>query len=171
MNEFAAQAEQFSFAIEGDFEVPILVALLHCRQEMLAAVLDPFDRTAQPQTGGRERDFLRIHDELCTEAAADVGRDDAKLVLVELEQPHQKGPHLVRELRRRPQRQPVLVDVIDGNGAAAFDRVRTAAVLLETDPRPMRRPSERRGDVAVGLTKLHEQIARLAAMRDRGTGV
>ncbi len=121
MDEFAAQAEQASVTVERDFKIPVLVALLHRRQKMLAAILDPFDRPAQAQGGRRERDLLRIHDELGAEAAADVGRHDADLVLVELQQPHQERSHLVRELRRRPQGQPVFVDVIDRNRAAALD--------------------------------------------------
>src|SRR6185312_14588933 len=54
----------------------------------------------------------------------DVGRDNTNLVLVEPQQRHQERPHLVRELGRRPQRQPILVGVINRKRAAAFDRMR-----------------------------------------------
>ena len=153
--------------IESDFQIPILIALLHRRAKMLAAIFDPFDRPAQAQTGGRDHDFLRIEHELGAEAAADVRRHDANAVLVEAEQPHQEGPHLVGELGRRPQREPVLVGVIDRDGAAALHRMRAAAVLLETDARGMRRARKRRRDIAVALAEFDEQVAGLAAMRKR----
>ena len=156
-----------AFAVERDFEIPILIALLHRRAKMLAAVFDPFDRAAQPQAGGRNRDFLRIQHELGAEAAADIRRHDANVVLVEPQQPHQEGAHLVGELGRRPQRQPVLVGVIDRDGAAAFHRMRAAAVLLEADARAMRRARKRRRDIAVSLAEFDEQVAGLAAMRQR----
>ncbi len=81
---------------------------------------------------------------------------------------HQESAHLVRKLRRRPQCQPILVGVIHRNRAATLDRMGAAAVLLEIDPRAVRRARKCRGDVAVGLAKFDEEIAGLAAMRERG---
>ena len=45
----AAHAEQPAVVVERDLEIPILVALLDRRQEMLAPILDPFDRPPQHQ--------------------------------------------------------------------------------------------------------------------------
>ena len=120
MDHLAAHAEEAAVVVERDFEVPILVALLDRGEKMLAPVLDPFDRPSQQQARRRQRHLFRIHDELGAEAAADVGRDHAHLVLVEPQQHHQEGAHLVRELRRRPQRQPVLVDVVDRDARRAL---------------------------------------------------
>ena len=167
MDHAAAHAEQAAVSVEGDFEVPVLVALLDGGEEMLAPVLDPFDRPAQHQAGGGKRHLLRIHHELGAEAAADIGRHDADLVLVESEQLHQERAHLVRELRRRPQRQPILVGVVGGERAAALDRVGAAAMLLESDTDAMRRARERVRDIAVGLPELEQEIARSAAMGAR----
>ena len=144
-----------------------MVALLDRGEKMLAPVLDPFDRASQQQARRRQRDLLRIHHELGAEAAADVGRDHAQLVLVEPQQHHQEGAHLVRELRRRPQRQPVLVDVVDRKRAAAFDRMRAAAMLLEVDAGAMGRARERVGDVAIGLPELGQEVAGAGAMGAR----
>ena len=102
VRELAAHAEQLAVIVERGFEVPILVALLHRGQKVLAAILDPFDGPAQFEACRRDRDLFRIHDEFRTKAAADVGRDHAHLVLVEPQQRHQERPHLVRELGRRP---------------------------------------------------------------------
>ena len=92
MDHAAAHAEQPAVVIERDLEVPVLVALLDRREEMLAPVLDPFDRPPQHEAGRGQRHLFRIHHELGAEAAADVGRDHAHLVLVEPQQPHQETP-------------------------------------------------------------------------------
>src|SRR5262245_51473875 len=116
---------------------------------MLATIFDPFYRAPQYQRRSGDDDLLRVHHELCTEAAADIGSGYASLVFVEPQDRHQRRPHVMGELRRRPQRQPILIDVIDCKRTAAFDRVRTAPMLLETDAGPMRCACERLGDVAI----------------------
>jgi hypothetical protein len=67
---------------------------------MLAAVLDPFDWSAHSQARSGENDLFRVQNELGTEAAADVGRDYAQLVLVKPQHGHQKGPHFMGKLGR-----------------------------------------------------------------------
>ena len=83
MDHLPAHAEQAAVVIEGDLEIPILIALLHRGEKMLAPVFDPFDRPSQEQAGRRQRHLFRIHDELGAEAAADVGRHHAQLIFVE----------------------------------------------------------------------------------------
>ena len=85
VDHVSAHAEQVAVFVEGDLEIPILVAFLHGGEEMLAPILDPLDRPPQQETGRGERHLLRIHDELGAEAAADVGRHDPELVFVEPE--------------------------------------------------------------------------------------
>ena len=168
MDHLAAHAEQAAVVVEGDLEVPILVALLDGGEKMLAPVLDPFDRPPQQQARGGERHLLRIHHELGAEAAADVGRHHAQLVLVEPQQHHQEGAHLVGELRRRPQGEPVLVAVVGGERAAPLDRMRAAAMLLETDAQATGSARERVRDVAVGLPELDQKVARRGCRCARG---
>ena len=85
------------------------------------------------------------------------------------------------ELRRRPERQPVLVGVVDGDRAASLDRVRAAAVLLEIDADAPRGAREGIRGVAIGLLELDQEVAlagpvgarrlrgeRVAAIGDRG---
>ncbi len=167
VDHLSAHAEEPSVVVEGDLEVPILLALLNGGEEMLAPVLDPLDRPPQDEAGGGERRLFRIEHELGAEAAADVRRHHAQPVLVEREEPHQEGARLVGELRRRPQRQPLLVHVVDRDRAAPFDRMRPAAVLLEVDAGAVRRAREGLGDVAIGLPELDEEIARPRAMGAR----
>ena len=170
VDEVAAHAEQPSRIVERDLEVPVLVALLHGGEEMLAPVLDPFDRPVQPQCGRGQHHLLRVHHELGAEAAADVGRHHAHLVLVAPQQRHQKGPHLVGELRRRPEGQTVLVDVIGRERATPFDRVRAAAVLLEVHAGAMGGTGKRTRHVAIGLLELDHHVATLAPERERRAG-
>ena len=167
VNEAAAHAEQPPLVVEGDLEVPILVALLDGGEEMLAPVLDPFDRAAQAQRRHRQHHLLRIHHELGAEAAADVGRDHPHLVLVAPQQRHQERAHFVGKLGRRPQGQAILVDVVSCERAAPFDRMRAAAVLLQADAGAMRRAGEGPRHVAVGLLELDQHVAGAAAMGDR----
>ena len=167
--------------VEGDLEIPMLVALLDGGEKMLAPVLDPFDRPAQEEACASERHLLRIHHELGAEAAADVRRHDPQLIFIETQHSHEKAAHLVGELRRRPERQPVLVGVVDGDRAASLDRVRAAAVLLEIDADAPRGAREGIRGVAIGLLELDQEVAlagpvgarrlrgeRVAAIGDRG---
>ena len=102
VDHLAAHAQEATVVVEGDVEIPILVALLDRGEKMLAPVLDPLDRSSQEQGRRRQRDLFRVHDKLGAEAAADVGCDHTQLVLVEPQQHHQEGAHLMCELRRRP---------------------------------------------------------------------
>ena len=109
MDHASTHAKQAAVAREGGLEIPILIALLNGAEEMLAPVLDPFHRPPQLEAGGGDHDLLGIHDKFGPKAAADIGRDHAHLVFVEAQKGHQESPHLVRQLRRCPQRQPILV--------------------------------------------------------------
>ena len=66
--------------------------------EMLAPILDPFDRPPQQNACGRDRDLFRIENELCTKSATDVGRDDANSILIEPQHFHDKIAGFVSEL-------------------------------------------------------------------------
>ncbi len=100
MDHLAAHAQEATVVVEGDVEIPILVALLDRGQKMLAPVFDPLDRPPQEQGRRRQCDLFRVHDKLGAEAAADVGRDHTQLIFVKPQQHHQEGTHLVGELRR-----------------------------------------------------------------------
>ena len=100
MNERAAHAADARIGVDRDLDVPELVALLRGRDEVLAAILDPFHRAAEQQRRERGDDLLLIEHEFRAEAAADVGRDHADLVLVAAEQIAEKAHRHMRRLRR-----------------------------------------------------------------------
>src|SRR4029078_6774494 len=101
----------------------------------------------------------RVHDKLGAEAAADVGCDHTQLVLVEPQKRHQEGAHLMCELCRRPQSEPVLVDVVDRNCSAPFDRMCAAAMLLELHAGAAGGARERVGDGGLPLPELSQELS------------
>src|SRR5690606_28646870 len=91
----AAQAA-VAIGIGGD-EIMVLAAI-GAGGEMLAAVLDPAHRMAAAQGDPAEADVLRQEDALVAEAAADIRRDDAHLLLAQAEAFGEPGADDVRHL-------------------------------------------------------------------------
>ena len=105
MHQLATQAKDFAAIVERDLDVPVLVALLMGGDEILAPVLDPFDRPAELEGGRRERAVFGIEGAFRTEATADIGRHDTDLMVAEIEQiekhPLVAKPGLGRGRKRR----------------------------------------------------------------------
>ena len=159
VNEPAAHAQELAAGVDRDVDRPVLVALLRGVGEMLAPVLDPFDR-APDQLGGRHhRDVFRIDAELGTEAAADVGGRDPQPALVEIEQRGQRLEQVVRLLGRGPDRHPAVDTAALGDQAAAFDRMGGAAVLPELLVEDVRGLGEGGRGVAVGDLEGRDDVA------------
>ena len=164
MDERAAHAADARIGVDGDFDVPVLIALLRGRDEMLAAILDPLHRTPEQDRGKRRDDLFLIKNELRTKAAADVRRNDAHLILVAAEELAQKPHRDVRRLRRAVQREPVFDPIVRSDDAAAFDGMAAAAMLPERLAEDMRRASKGRLDIAVGHIEFGDQIVRSIVM-------
>jgi hypothetical protein len=60
VNAAAAHRLHAAFTGECNFDIPDLVALLRCRDEMLAAVLDPLDRPFSRERCKRDGEFFGI---------------------------------------------------------------------------------------------------------------
>ena len=116
----------------------VVVAREGVRLEVLHAVLDPLDRLPGEHGGGHGDDVARVHGDLAAEAPADIGRDDADLVLGQPDVTgHQRehGADGVRRLRGHPDRE-FAVDLVElGDAAARLDRghvdARDVDVLLD----------------------------------------
>ena len=148
MDQLAADAQKPRIGVDRDVDRPILVALLGRIGEMLAAVLDPFDRAPEELGGGDHRNVLRIYAKLGAETAADIRRRHAQPALVEIEQRGQRLEKIVRLLGRGPHRHHVIAPLREN--AAAFDRMRGAAVLPELFVEDMRGLVEGRLGIAKG---------------------
>ncbi len=96
--------------------------------------------------------LFRIDEDLRAEAAADIGRDDAELVLGR--EPDERREHETRDMRvlaRRVERQRVRAGIVLADRGARLHRVRDQAIVDEVDLRHMRGGREggfRRGLVA-----------------------
>ena len=95
MNHAPAHAEKTAFVVERNLHIPVLVALLDRRKEMLAPVLDPLHRLAEHPARRSDDNLLRIHQVLRTESAADIRRDDPDLIFVQPEQRDEKTAHVM----------------------------------------------------------------------------
>ena len=110
---------------------------------------------------GEDR-LLGVEELLDAEAAADVRRHDAQLVLrnVEDEVAHQQLDD-VRELARRPQGEVLAGRVVFGDRGARLHRVADEAVVDEADARDMRRFGEcRRGRLGVAALPIEAGVVR-----------
>ena len=108
VDQRAPDGEQFSVRAQGDLQIPILVALLNGRQEMLTTILDPLDRPPEQARRNRHHDFFRIDQIFRPEAAADIRGDDTQFVVVEPQELDQSKADFVRALRRAPDRRAIL---------------------------------------------------------------
>jgi len=74
MDELAAKAPNLAGAIDGDLDVPELIALLGRRDEVLAAVLDPFHGLPEQQRGELDDGLLLVGTRAsAANPAADIG--------------------------------------------------------------------------------------------------
>src|SRR5438105_1628508 len=70
--DVATQAKDRAVAIERDLEVTLGFARMRDGHEMLAPVLDPFDRVAELARRERHQKIFRIELAACAKAATDV---------------------------------------------------------------------------------------------------
>ena len=76
------QRGDLAVAVHRQFGVGHVIAAMRVGQEAFGALRRPFDRpSADALRRPQADDFLGIDEDLGAEAAADIGRDDAQLVL------------------------------------------------------------------------------------------
>ena len=113
----------------ADAALHVVVAGEGGRHQVLGAVLDPLDRDAGEE-GHRDRaDVARVDPDLVAEAAADVRRDDADVVLGQRRDQRGHRPDRVRRLEGAVDRH-LAVDLVVGRDAAAgLERTRVDALV------------------------------------------
>ena len=137
---------------------------------MLAPVLDPLDRLAVHLRRERNDRLFGIEDELGAEAAANIRRDDAQLVLVAAEQAAENALARMRRLRGAPHGEQVAHRIESRHHTAAFHRLRDAAMLPVAFAKDMRGLREGRVAIAVSHVEFGRDIVRRAAMGERRVG-
>jgi hypothetical protein len=151
VDELTAHAEDPGVCIDCDFHVPVLIALLVRGQKILAPVLDPFHGPSEPHRGGSDVHVLGIERTFGPEAAADVRRLHAHLVVADLEHFEHAALDAVRALRRHMHRQRIGERFVGGDCAAALDEKRAAAMLIDL----LAEDVLRSGENAIGVADFH----------------
>ena len=150
VEQLAAHRENARVLVDRDLEGPILIALLDSGDEMLAPVLDPFQRPFQELRRGRDRDIFRIDAKLGAEAAADIGRRHAQPILVDDEIGAQVLVEIVRFLGRSPHRDAAARRLVLRDEPARLDRMTRSPMLKQLLAIDMRRGPERGVGIAIG---------------------
>ena len=169
MRHRAAHPEEPAICVDGDLHIPELVALHGRGGEMLAPVLDPFDREAKLHRSHRDDDFFLIENEFGAETATDRRCDDADAVFRQVQHLDQDALCPVRHLGCRPDGQHIVARVKLRRDAAAFDGVAETLVLVQGLAKNMRGTGKGGVGVAIGQREPGDQIIVETGMCGRRT--
>ena len=152
-----------------------VVAAVGVGHEGLGAGRGPLDRAADGLGGGGDEGLLGVVEDLRAEAAADVGRDDAELLLgdAEHEGAHQQADD-VGVLRGGVEGVLVVGGVVLADGAARLHRVGDQAVVDELERRDVRRGRDRGVDglaVVLDEAPVEAEVARVVVVDGGGAGL
>src|SRR5207253_8603548 len=102
LEEVRLRTEDGAVLVHGDAYGRVVLAGVLAAQQVLAPVLDPLHRSAEPAGSERDRKLLGAGPHLLSEGATDVGHDDSDPAVVDPHDPRQQPAHAVRPLRRDP---------------------------------------------------------------------
>ncbi len=131
MNTAAPHCQYAAITTRRDFQVPRLVALLRRRQEMLRAILNPFDGLLQLDSSERNDNFLWIQGAFRAEASADIRRNDTHAPLFPTDMLGKQPANHMRRLGRTPDRQAAIIRIDRRHHAAGLHRMASAAMNLK----------------------------------------
>ena len=151
----ARSAGDLALGVERHLGMGDMVAAVRVGEEGFRAVGNPFHRPADLACDAQSADdLLGIDEDLRAEAAADIGRDHAQLVLGRhADEGRDHEPRHMRVLRRVPEREAVGAGIVFADRGARLDRVRHQAVVDDVEL----------GDV---LGRLERGLDRLLRRRD-----
>ena len=129
-----AQAGDLAAGVEREFGMGDVVAAMRVGEEGLGAVGGPFHRPVD-LLGRPDADrLLGIDEDLRAEAAADIGRDHAQLVLGrDADEGRQHEPRDMRVLARRVEREGVRAGIVVADRRARLHRVGDQAIVDEVE--------------------------------------
>jgi hypothetical protein len=131
--EVDPHGEEFSMRIEGHLGGHEVVAPLRVADEVLAPVCDPFHRALEPLGREGAEWVLPVDEGLGAEAAADIGRDDAQPLLLDLEAARDGVLEGVAALGAEGDRPAPAAAVVLGDAVAGLEVVRHEAVVDEPE--------------------------------------
>ncbi len=143
-------AEDLAVLAQRHLAVQVHVPREPGRDQVAGLVLDPLHRPLQQDRGQDGADIAGIDRHLVAEAAADVRRDDPDHVLGQLGDQRDRGADDVRRLRRHVHRELGRGPVVVRDRAAALDRRRVRARIVQLQLRDGVRLRER----AVGAARV-----------------
>ena len=114
------EAEQAATLIGVGGDLVVVLPRVGAGGQMFAAILDPAERFPPRQREPGEQKLFRLHQGFVAESAADIGRDDAQLLLVDAEAFGEAGPDQMRNLGRRDQHELAGLVVPIGHRALAL---------------------------------------------------
>ena len=128
------ERDQLPVLRRGIFDVPLLLTRVVERDQVLAAILDPFDRPAEPDRQPWDQVVLGIELPAGAEAAADVALDAADRLGLDIEHRREDLAVEVLDLGRPPDRQLGARCVVLGDQAARLERHRAVSLDAELPP-------------------------------------
>ena len=164
-----AQAGDLAFGVERHLGMGDVVAAVRVGEEGFGAIRIPLHRPVHLARRPEADDLFRIDEDLRAEAAADVRRDHAQLVLRRhADEGRDHEARDVRVLRRVPQRQRVVAGIVIGERGARLDRVRHQAVVDDVELGDVLGARERRlGRLLVAEMPLVDRVVRRDVMDQR----
>ena len=125
--------EDLAVGAQRHLGVEVHVAAEPRRGQVAGLVLDPLHRLAEQDRGQDRRDVAGVDRHLVAEPAADVRRHDPDHVLGQLRDERHGRPDDVRRLRRHVDGELAGARVVVGDRAAALDRRRVAARVVQLE--------------------------------------
>ena len=130
----ARRREDLAFGVERHLGVGDVIAAMRVGEKRFGAIRDPFHRPADALRRPQRHDLFGIDENLRAEAAADVGRDHAQLVLGRhADEGGDDEPRHMRILRRVPQRERAGAGIVFADRGARLDGVRHQAIVDDVE--------------------------------------
>jgi hypothetical protein len=168
-DDVGVEGEDATLGVERGTHVVALLAGEERGGEGVTPVLDPLDRAAQAQRGGRSGDLLAPDHALLPEPATHVRDGDAHLLLGQADAAREHGAHLVRDLRVGLHEQLFVAVVPGRDDAASFEGERVLPAGLGPHPDDAGGVGEHVVDALGGEQRdVDQRVARRLGVHARG---
>jgi hypothetical protein len=157
-----AQADGLALLVDGEFRMGDVIAAMRVGEEALRTLGRPFHRPPDLLRRPDAHRLFGVDEDLGAEAAADVRRDDAQLVLRrDADEGRQHEARDMRVLARRVERERVRARVVIADRSARLHGVGDEPVVDEIELRHM--PGAREGGIGRGLVAEMPLVAGVVA--------